>query len=94
MRRLGKKLFFYYCALFAFLIIVSGIALNIKSESWLFQLIFLPVPLYFVILFISRIGKKQKNNGQSSPSAVGFVTILFIFIILLSLGVYRVIQGM
>ena len=95
--KISQKIFFVYCAILALFISISGI-LNITTiESALFQLVFLPVPLYFLGSIIRYLiqGRKQKKkkDKKNLPLGSGFslgkgrgvlVVIIFLFLVAIS----------
>ena len=99
--KISQKIFFVYCAILALFISISGI-LNIKSiETALFQLAFLPVPIYFLASvgrYIIQNRKQKKKKGKKNlPLGSGFslgsgriTFIVIVFLILLAMSARRI----
>jgi len=99
--KISQKIFFIYCAILALFISISGI-LNAKSiETVLFQLAFLPVPIYFlasvVRYLIQNKKQKTKKDKRDLPLGSGFslgkgrvVFVVIIFLLLLATSARRV----
>jgi hypothetical protein len=89
MRKLSKKILFYYCTLFSITVAVSGIILNLNSERLVFQLVFLPVPLFFITLLVSELKRKNTNTEGSRTNPIGVATVLILFLLLFGIGFYN-----
>jgi uncharacterized protein YgiM (DUF1202 family) len=99
--KISQKIFFVYCAVLALFISISGI-LNIKTiETALFQLAFLPVPIYFLAsigrYLIQNRKRKKKKGKKDLPLGSGFslgsgrVTfVVIIFLLLMAMGARRI----
>ncbi len=86
-----RKILFYYCFLISLFISISGILSTQNTSQLLFQLIFLPVTLYFsysvlvqVIDKKDTVTKDKKTNGFAV-----FIAIVF-FSFLLTISLIRV----
>ncbi len=99
--KISQKIFFVYCAVLALFISISGI-LNIKNiETALFQLAFLPVPIYFLVstirYLIQRKKHKKKKGKKNLPLGSGFslgsgrtTFVIIIFLLLLATSIRRI----
>jgi len=99
--KISQKIFFVYCAILALFISTSGI-LNITGiETALFQLVFLPVPIYFLVSIIKYLiqNKKRKKtkNKKDIPLGSGFslgkgrvVFVVVLFLLLLATSARRI----
>lgn len=102
--KFSQKIFFVYCAILALFISISGI-LNIKTtETALFQLAFLPVPIYFLAsigrYLIQNRKQKKKKDKVDLPLGSGFslgkgrvVFVVIIFLILLAMSARRILTN-
>lgn len=102
--KISQKIFFVYCAILALFISISGI-INIKSiETALFQLAFLPVPIYFLISIVRYLiqNKKQKKKKDKGglPLGSGFTLgkgritfVVIIFLLLLATSGRRILTN-
>ena len=102
--KISQKIFFVYCAVLALFISISGI-LNIKTmETALFQLAFLPVPIYFLVsigrYLIQNKKQKKKKDKESLPLGSGFslekgriVFVVILFLLLLAIGARRILTN-
>ena len=96
-----KKLLFIYSAILAIFISASGIS-NVRNiDSALFQLAFLPVPLYFVGSFFGYLIQLKRQKGKESlPLGAGFslgkgrvMFIIIIFLVLLATSTRRILTS-
>ncbi|MBU0572679.1 SH3 domain-containing protein [Patescibacteria group bacterium] len=99
--KISQKIFFVYCAILALFISISGI-LNITSiETALLQLVFLPVPIYFLVsigrYLIQNKNRKKTKNKEGLPLGSGFslgkgrvVFVVIIFLLLLATSARRI----
>jgi len=55
-----KKILLYYCSLLAVFITISGILINSNLKNISTQLVFLPVPLYFLYTLVSQFRQPKK----------------------------------
>ncbi len=85
-----KKLLFYYCLIFAFFLLIMGVANSKTIEQLFFQVIFFPVPAYFAFTFIRQLG--QKNTNHDSPLPLRKKTALFVFVIFFFLVATSIMQ--
>ena len=102
--KVSQKIFFVYCAVLALFISISGI-LNAKSiETALFQLAFLPVPIYFLVsigrYLIQNKKQKKKKDKESLPLGSGFsleksriIFVTILFLLLLAIGARRILTN-
>ncbi len=100
----SQKIFFVYCAILALFISISGI-LNISGiETALFQLAFLPVPIYFLASigrYIIQNRKQKKKKGEKDlPLGSGFslssgriTFIIILFLLLLATSARRILTN-
>lgn len=100
----SQKIFFVYCAILALFISISGI-LNINGiETALFQLAFLPVPIYFLASigkYIIQNRKQKKKKGEKDlPLGSGFslssgriTFIIILFLLLLATSARRILTN-
>lgn len=97
-----KKLsliFYFYCLAVSIFIVVSGIISTRRDTSILpIQLVFLPIPLYFIIGFIrylkNKKGKSDKNTLGIDLAGKGNLILLSVFIlaILFMFGLSKIIN--
>jgi uncharacterized protein YgiM (DUF1202 family) len=96
MRNLMPKLLFYYCAITAFLITVSTVFTSQTIGPVIFATLFLPVAAYFVIEFFKQLRSMfspkplEDSDVSSGPRKGEFFLITFIFLLLLSLGIWNI----
>ncbi len=102
--KISQKIFFVYCAILALFISISGI-INIKTmETALFQLAFLPVPIYFLVsigrYLIQNKKQKKKKDKENLPLGSGFslekgriVFVIILFLLLLAIGARRILTN-
>ena len=99
--KISQKIFFVYCTILALFISISGI-LNITGiETALFQLVFLPVPLYFLVSIIRYLiqskKQKKKKDKKGLPLGSGFslgkgrvVFVVILFLLLLATSARKI----
>lgn len=102
--KISQKIFFVYCAILALFISISGI-LNIKGiETALFQLAFLPVPIYFLAsigrYLIQNNKQGKKKDKTDLPLGTGFslgkgrlTFVIILFLILLATSARRILTN-
>jgi len=82
----GNKFFFYYATLASILISFSGFASSKNTGQLLFQFLFLPITLYFVIALVTRSG----HSTFAPPHAKRFFLVsLIVFLIFFATSLYR-----
>jgi len=102
--KISQKIFFVYCAILALFISISGI-LNIKGiETALFQLAFLPVPIYFLVsigrYLIQNKKQKKKKGKVDLPLGSGFslgkgrlTFVIILFLVLFATSAHRILTN-
>lgn len=76
-----KYLLFFYSLALALFISVSGFWGTKRPETLVFQLIFLPVVLYFLINTIRIFKKKNNLRGNLGPGAT-FISVIILIVLL------------
>ncbi len=83
----NKQILFYYCFLIALFITVSGILSSQNSSQLLFQLLFLPVTLYFCYSVLVQIIDKKTSllpSPKINRRAIIITSVFFIFLFVMS----------
>lgn len=57
-----KKLLFYYCLLVSLFITISGVISSQEPSQLLFQLLFIPITIYFAYTALEPIININKSN--------------------------------
>lgn len=84
-----------YCAALSLLISVAGIVTNNGSGGYFFQLLFLPVTLFFIFTFATSIKRRGKSSGYGSHlrgSKVFFIIVFLLFFFLIALSLFHVVD--
>lgn len=87
-------LYLLYCTVFSLIITVAGILVTRNSGGYFFQLLFLPVTIFFVLTLFSKV--KRKNHGSIEDTShaqhgiLFFATVLVLFIALIMFALFRV----
>ena len=88
-----KKILFYYCFAIALFISISGILTSQNTTALLFQLLFIPITVYFVYsVLIQFIDKKTKPTKSSSINRGGFFITIVLFLLLFVTSVVRIVK--
>jgi len=83
-----KKIVFYYSFILALFITISGIITSKNTTSLLFQLLFIPITIYFtysvIVQFIDKKSKPVLSNAFNR-GALFFGILLFLLLIISSI---------
>lgn len=92
-----SNIFLYYCAAVAVFITVSGFIASKTVEGYAFQLIFLPITLYFIFAVLRNLAAwvKKAETGPTldvtlSGKRTTLIAFFLIFLALLALGVSNI----
>ncbi len=88
-----KKILFYYCFILALFISISGIIASQNTVTLMFQLLFIPITLYFAYsVFIQFFDKKNKPITSSVMNRGALFITLVLFVLLLVTSIMRVVK--
>jgi len=87
-----------YCTIFSVAIMIAGITQGIDSKAIFFQILFLPVIIFFVLALFSKVsGPKNKESGAGElgarESMVFYTVVIIIFLASLFLSFIRVMDS-
>ena len=85
----ASSVLLYYCTLFAVFISVSGFISAQKTGAYPFQLVFLPVTLYFLASSVRRIGGGAPDVSLSGRKT-SLIAAAIIFLILLGIAIKNI----
>ncbi len=79
------RLHLLYCLIFSFLIIGAGAATIRTPQDFVFQFLFLPVPLFFLTAFIKTLRRKNETSEVSRKTGImATIFSLALFLVLLA----------
>lgn len=91
-------LYLLYCTVFSLIITVAGILVTRNSGGYFFQLLFLPVTIFFVLTLFSKV-KRGKNHGSTQDAShaqrgkLFFAMVLVLFLALIMFALFRIAGG-
>lgn len=90
MKRLPKSLLLFYSTIAALFISISGFIAAARGESIVFQIIFIPVTILLIILFLQELRRfgTERNDRKVSASKIIFFGLLYL--LLLFVGIRNV----
>lgn len=85
----ASTLLLYYCAVIALFLSASGFLTAKSTEGYAFQLLFLPITLYFVFAVVRNL-KSRSLDVTLSGRTVAVIIFLIIFAILMGFAIRNI----